>query len=148
MVEHTPYNMSDSIVCCDPEEVIFTETSYGDEMYIIRSGRVEISRMNEYGKQVLNVLEKGDFFGEMALLSDTPRTATATSIGPTTLLLLNKKAVVARIKSNPAFALNLLAGLSKRLTITTSRLMGYITAVEEHFHESNMACTQSLSDTE
>ena len=148
MVERTPYNISDSIVCYDPEEVIFTESSYGDEMYLIRSGRVEISRMNEYGKQVLNVIEKGDFFGEMALLGDTPRTATATAIEATTLLLLDRKAVVARIKSNPAFALNLLAGLSKRLTTTTSRLMGYITAVEEHVHESNIACTQSLSNEE
>ena len=146
MVEQTPYDMSDFIVCCDPGKVIFTESSYGDEMYIIRSGKVEISRTTEHGKQILAIIEKGGFFGEMALLSDTPRTATATAIEATTLLPLSKKSVVSRIESNPAFAMNLLIGLSERLMSTTSRLMGYITAMEEHVHESNMAYIQPVPD--
>ncbi len=139
-------NMSDLIACCDRGEVIFTENNYGDEMYIVRSGKVEISRMTEHGKQVLAIIGKGGFFGEMALLNDTPRTATATAVETTTLLTFSKEAVVARIKSNPAFALELLAGLSERLMYTTSRLMGHIAAMEEYVHESNVACTQLSSN--
>ncbi len=99
MVEQTPHNKSGFMVCCDPGEVIFTESSYGDEMYIIRSGKVEISRTTEHGKQILAVIEKGGFFGEMALLNDTPRTATVTAIEATTLLPLNKNSVVSKINS-------------------------------------------------
>ena len=146
MIEQTPHNKSDFIVCCDPGEVIFTESSYGDEMYIIRSGKVEISRTTEHGKQILAVIEKGGFFGEMALLNDTPRTATVTAIEATTLLPLNKNSVVSKINSSPTFTLSLLTCLSDRLMNTTSRLMGYITALEEHIHESNMACTQPFPD--
>ena len=58
-------------------EIIFREGDLGTEMYIISEGKVEI--LNRLGEddRVLAVLEKGDFFGEMSVLEDLPRAATA-----------------------------------------------------------------------
>jgi CRP-like cAMP-binding protein len=122
MVENNDYDMLDSIYYYEDGEVIFSEGSYGDEMYVVYSGGVELSRLVNNEKKVLTVLGKDSFFGEMALLSDTMRTATATAIGRTALLPFDKKAMVKRIETNPKFALHLIDSLTERLIRTTSRL--------------------------
>jgi CRP-like cAMP-binding protein len=58
-------------------ETIFKENDLGTEMYIVHEGRVEILKDLSGEQRSLAVLEKGDFFGEMAILEDLPRTATA-----------------------------------------------------------------------
>jgi len=128
-------NMLDSISYYEDGEVIFAEGSHGDMMYVIHSGQVELSRMVEDEKKVLIVLGRDGFFGEMALLSDTKRTATATAIGRTMLLPLDREAMVDRIESNPTFALHLITSLSERLMRTTSTLITLITAIREHNDE-------------
>lgn len=142
MVGYNTSDMRDSIVYCDCREVIFAEKNLGDEMYVIHSGKVEISRMTDRGKQILCVLGKGSFFGEMALLSDTPRTATAIAIEPTTLLPFTKEAMIERIENNPTFALSLIIALSERLMNTTSSLMEQI----ETMKRSEMAYAQASLD--
>lgn len=132
MTECRPQNLSDCIAYCNNGEEIFTEGSNGSEMYVVHSGKVEISRETSRGKQVLAIIEKGGFFGEMAILSDTSRTATATAIEPTILIRSNKDAMVERVQKNPAFALELLIGLSARLMSTTTTLMEKISEVERH----------------
>ena len=126
MTESNSYDMVDSTVCCDNGEVIFSEGSCGDKMYVIHSGRVEISRMSECGKQILAIIGAGSFFGEMALLNKTLRTATATALEPTTLHLLSKESMIARIENDPTFALNLITVLSERLINTTSKFIDQI----------------------
>ncbi len=56
----------------DKNDVIFHEGDMGDTMYIIQSGIVEISRIKDCNKNVLAILEKGNFFGEMALIDKCP----------------------------------------------------------------------------
>jgi len=133
MVENNDnnYDVFDSICYYEDGEVIFTEGSYGDEMYVIHSGEVEISRMTNEGKKVLTILTKDGFFGEMALLSDSPRTATAISIGKSVLLPFDKEAMMRRIESNPRFAMHLLTSLSERLMKTTASLTELIDATEK-----------------
>ena len=60
--------------------VLFREGDAGDEMYILQSGRVAIKKKVQDGETVLAVLEKGDFFGEMAMLERLPRSATAEEV--------------------------------------------------------------------
>ena len=67
-----------------PGTTIVRKGERGDAMYLIASGRVEVASTN--GKVVL---EEGDFFGEIALLSREPRIATVTAVRPTDLLVLD-----------------------------------------------------------
>jgi CRP/FNR family cyclic AMP-dependent transcriptional regulator len=132
MVGHDTYDMIDSIAYYEDGEIIFAEGSHGDEMYVIHSGEVELSRTINNEEKVLTVLAKDSFFGEMALLSDTTRTATAIARGRTALLPFDKEAMVKRIENNPKFALHLITSLSERLMKTTSTLITLITAVKLH----------------
>src|ERR1700734_565942 len=70
-------------------EYIFREGDLGTEMYIIHEGKVEI--LNRLGEEarVLAVLEKGDFFGEMSVLEDLPRAASARAQTDSRLLQIN-----------------------------------------------------------
>src|SRR5215471_9003066 len=62
----------------DADEPVFVETEPGAGMYVIRSGRIDIVLQYKSEKHLLLAeLEPGDFFGEMALLGDTTRSATA-----------------------------------------------------------------------
>ncbi|MFW6139446.1 MAG: cyclic nucleotide-binding domain-containing protein, partial [Spirochaetota bacterium] len=71
--------------------VIFKEGEPGETMYIIQKGRVKITkRVNDIDK-ILTVLQKGDFFGEMAIIRQTTRSATATAIDTCELLAFNRE---------------------------------------------------------
>lgn len=92
--------------------IIFHQNDPGDAMYIIQSGAVEISHTDENGrKRVLALLEKGDFFGEIALFQDVPRSATVTAIKKTRLLPFTKNSLLKRIQTDPGVALHLMTGL-------------------------------------
>ncbi|HUF16687.1 MAG TPA: cyclic nucleotide-binding domain-containing protein [Thermoanaerobaculia bacterium] len=73
------------------EEVVFREGEPGDAFYLIRNGMVKISRTSGEKEIVLSYLVSGNFFGESALLSDAPRTATVTTIFPSELIRLSKR---------------------------------------------------------
>jgi len=69
----------------DDGQVIFREGKYGDWIYVILAGSVEISRVIEGEKYIIAVLKPGEIFGELGFLGGIKRTATATAIGETTL---------------------------------------------------------------
>jgi len=72
-------------------QVIFEEGSFGDWIYMIESGCVEISRIVNGQKVVVETLSEGDVFGEIAFLAGVPRTATATSKGNTTVGVVDRE---------------------------------------------------------
>ncbi len=129
------YDILDSVSYYEDGEIIFTEGSCGNEMYVIHSGQVEISKIINNQKKVLAILGKDSLFGEMALLCNTPRTATATALGKTTLLPFNEEAMIRRIESNPIFALSLIRSLSDRLMRTTSSMKELVTVMREYDDE-------------
>jgi len=72
-------------------EKIFQEGEVGTEMYLIGAGKVRISKMVPgVGEEALAILEPGSYFGEMALIDDTPRSADATANIPCTLYVIQK----------------------------------------------------------
>jgi CRP-like cAMP-binding protein len=71
-------------------EIIFTEGSHGDWIYVIEEGAAEISRVIDGQKMVIEILKPGDLFGEMAYIAKMPRTATATAKGLTTLGIIDR----------------------------------------------------------
>ena len=72
-------------------QIIFKEGTFGDWVYVIEEGTVEISKDVEGNKVIIEVLGPEEIFGEMAFLIDIPRTATARSIGATTLGIVDRQ---------------------------------------------------------
>lgn len=96
-------------------EVVFRQGDTGNAMYIIQSGAVEVSQQNKGRETVIAILEKGDFFGEMALLQNEFRSATITAISRTRLIPLTKDLFVDRLKRDPDVSLHLLKKLIQRI---------------------------------
>jgi CRP/FNR family cyclic AMP-dependent transcriptional regulator len=105
-------------------EVIFKEGSTGSEMYLIRRGRVLLSvRQNETQEVPLIVLNRGDFFGEMALVDDSPRSATASAVDDDTeLIVMDRGRFLFMVRQQPEFALSLMHTLCRRLRDMDKRL--------------------------
>jgi CRP/FNR family cyclic AMP-dependent transcriptional regulator len=105
-------------------EVIFEEGSIGSEMYLIHSGRVLLSvRQNETQQVPLVVLNPGDFFGEMALVDDSPRSATASAVDDDTqLIIIDRARFLFMVRQQPEFALSLMHTLCRRLRDMDKRL--------------------------
>ncbi len=73
-----------------PGEVIFAEGDSGDEAYIVEAGAVEISKRTDNAELVLSILQPGQVIGEMSLIDETPRMATARAAKKTTLIVIPK----------------------------------------------------------
>ncbi len=85
-----------------PGEILFHEGDIGRALYILESGRVELSRKSPTGDLlVLAVLEPGDYFGEMSLLDECARSATAAAMEPVKVHLLYKTELEKLIKHVP-----------------------------------------------
>ena len=117
------------ILCYEDGEVIFEEDSIGSDMYIIESGKVEISQRISGRRTTIAVLGKGDFFGEMAMFTDESRSASAIAIGDTTLMSFSMAEVLQRMEINPQFTIILMQTLVNRLRSTTSTLRNLIARV-------------------
>ncbi len=97
-------------------KVLFREGDAGEDMYIIQSGRVAIKKRTGANKDVtLAVLEKGDFFGEMAVLERMPRSASAEMAEGGDLIVISGDTFGDMIKSNPEIAFRMLRKYSIRL---------------------------------
>jgi CRP/FNR family cyclic AMP-dependent transcriptional regulator len=105
-------------------EVIFEEGSGGSEMYLIHSGRVLLSvRQSETREVPLAFLSPGDFFGEMALVDDSPRSATASAVeDDTELIVVDRARFLFMVRQQPEFALSLMHTLCRRLRDMDKRL--------------------------
>lgn len=95
--------------------VLFREGDRGDEMYVIRSGAVRITKTIRGDEKVLAVLGPGEFLGELAILNGKPRTATATVIEPMSCLLVEARTLESMVAKNTEIALRLIKKLARRL---------------------------------
>jgi CRP/FNR family cyclic AMP-dependent transcriptional regulator len=95
-------------------EVIFHQGDVGTALYIIRKGEVAIRLSSPDGKEViLALLDRGDFFGELALLDGEPRSSDAVAREETDLLSIQREDFRVFLNSRPKVALGLLANLSR-----------------------------------
>ncbi len=98
-----------------PGAVIFRQGETGDSLYLIQSGAVEYSYKQGETDTVLTILEKGDFFGEMALFGQERRPATVRATQETRLLPLTRASLLERVQYDPGVAFHLLRGLYLRI---------------------------------
>jgi len=95
--------------------LLFHENDPGEEMFIIQIGKVKISKKVRNIEKTLVVLGKGEFFGEMAILNDKPRSATAEVVEDSEILVIDRKTFETMIRGNAEIALRIIKKLSARL---------------------------------
>jgi CRP/FNR family transcriptional regulator, cyclic AMP receptor protein len=99
-------------------QIIVTQGTPGQAFYMVLSGRVEIVR----DTNSLGTFGPGDFFGDMALLDQAPRSATIRAVEDTTCLMLSSWDFRALLEQHPTIAIKLLEVLSRRLRVADERL--------------------------
>src|SRR5204862_5735984 len=95
-------------------DIIFSEGDIGTEMFIIQSGIVELFKSIGGETRVLATLEKGDFFGEMSVLDDVPRNASARAKTAVEAVRINGATVDTMLKTNTEIPNRMMSTLSRR----------------------------------
>ena len=99
------------------DEIIFREGDTGDAFYLIVSGSVRISTIVPgVGEEALTILREGEYFGEMALIDDAPRSASAIANDDTILLLIEKDNFQKLLEQETGIAYKLLWVFTKTLS--------------------------------
>ncbi len=100
----------------DEGRVLFRKGDPGDSLYVVLAGRIAIGTTSGDGKEVvLNVLGRGEVFGEIALLDGKARTADATAMAECHLLVLERSDFMPFLESHPEVAARLIAVLCERV---------------------------------
>ena len=105
--------------------VILLAEEEGDTLFIIDKGKVKVTILSEDGRElILDILSKGNFFGEMSLLDGRPRSATVVAIEDSKLLILRRGDFVRLIESIPRIAAQVMAILASRLRKADQKIEG------------------------
>ena len=95
---------------------IFKEGDAGDALYVVKSGRVQISAVIGNGeRQVLSRVPPGDVFGELAIIDNQPRSATAMAETVTTVYVVPREAMIDMLTSSPQFSFSMMREITQRL---------------------------------
>jgi CRP-like cAMP-binding protein len=106
----------------EPGEIIFGEGDTSTEMFIIQEGRVVVTKQVAGSDVYLATLERGDFFGEMALLDSQPRHATCAAVERTRLIAIKSGELLMKLRRDPTFALEMLQTMSRRIRLLDDKL--------------------------
>ncbi|MDR2435192.1 MAG: Crp/Fnr family transcriptional regulator [Treponema sp.] len=104
-------------------EMIFSEFEPGDTFYLIQSGRVELVKIIGDIERTLDILQPSEMFGEMAILENSPRSATAIALDRVKVLEFNAQNFEILMLGNPQIALKLLKMFAKRIYDSKRRFM-------------------------
>jgi CRP-like cAMP-binding protein len=107
----------------DDKQVIFKEGTFGDWMYVVEEGSVEISRTSEGNKIVITNLKAGEIIGEVAYITKGARSATATAIGKTTVGMIDRNYFDNEFNTLSSDFQLVLKTLATRLKATTDTLI-------------------------
>jgi uncharacterized membrane protein len=101
--------------------LLFREGDRGGTMYILQSGRVELTVRDKMEQPVtLRFVEPGEVFGEMSLLDNAPRSASALAVTDIDVLVINREALLVVFERHPGVSLRMLEIMSQRLRETTA----------------------------
>ena len=107
--------------------VILFEDDPGDSLFVVREGRVKVVLIGEDGREViLGVLGVGEYFGELSLIDDRPRSAHVIAMEESNLLVLRREDFRKRVESSPSVAWSLLTELSRRLRRADDKIGGLV----------------------
>ena len=112
-------------------DIIFEENSIGKEMYIILTGNAKVIKKKDGAETTLATLEEGDFFGEMSLFDNSPRSATVKALGDIKLLEINQKNFLKKISRDPSLAFRMLEKMSQRIRNSDEIILNYIVEIKD-----------------
>jgi len=115
----------------EPGELIFEEDEEGDHMFIIQEGQVQISRTINGKDTPMALLEKGEFFGEMAIVNRIRRTARARAHQRTQLLAFDRVGLEQLVEKNPKIALSIIDRLCRRLGTANTQIRQMAQVLDE-----------------
>lgn len=108
---------------CKPNEAVFLKGDPGNSMMAVVRGRVRISSYSSEGREVvLNVINPGEVFGEIALIDGGSRTADAFAMDATELVVLSRRDFLPFLERNPEICIKLLEVLCQRLRATSAQV--------------------------
>jgi CRP/FNR family transcriptional regulator/CRP/FNR family cyclic AMP-dependent transcriptional regulator len=97
-------------------KTIVEEGLGGDYMYVLREGQVKVTKLSADGREkILELLEAGDFFGEMSLLDSGPRSATVKTMREARVLALSRNDFLSLLRRSPDLAMAVIQELTRRL---------------------------------
>src|SRR6266540_4360129 len=128
-------------------QVIFTTDRLGGTLYIIQAGQVELSIVDDDGdKLVLELMESGDFFGELSLLDGGNRSATATATQRTDTLVLERHEFLDLMLQKPHMAQDVMVALAKRIRRTDNLLRRRVSRNVNEIADEKLTVGQRIAD--
>ena len=113
--------------------MIILEEEYGDLVFVVQTGTIKITRVNDEGKEViLALLGPGEIFGELAILDGEARSANALAQENCQLLAINKEDFLEILKNNFSVSYNLMCELAKRLRKSDQQIEALSLSDAEH----------------
>ncbi len=109
----------------EADQVIFSESEPGHEMYIIKSGRVKVVKTKGSEEKLLSLLGPGSLFGEMALIEAKPRSATVVALEKTEVLMVTYTDLEQILSSKPEFLYKLIKVFCKRIRFTSCQINNF-----------------------
>ncbi len=94
---------------------IFHEGDLGTEMFIIHEGQVEILQESAAGPRQIALLDRGDFFGEMSILEELPRNASARAVSDVKIIMIDGATFDSMLRGNPEIGIRIMRKLSRRV---------------------------------
>jgi len=115
--------MTYSVVQYEPQEFIFKQGDPGDLMYLVQAGEVEV--LQDFGghENQVAVLERGDFFGEMAVLDEEPRTHSVRALSDAKLIKIDRAGFQSMLMRNAEIAVRMIRKLGLRLLAAEDMLV-------------------------
>jgi len=129
-------------------ETLFRKGESGSSMYVIEDGEIEIflpvgPPVNEVQ---LTVLKEGEFFGELSLFADTPRTATARALSGTKLVEMQRGDFITFVMERPSVGISMLSEMAKRLQLTNELITSLASKNPNEEIEETLSFSDRIAD--
>ena len=131
----------------EAEQTIFNAGDLGDELYIINYGEVELSIRDTAGQKiVVKIAGEDDLFGELSMLDNRPRSATAVTLTDTELFVLDRDDLVLLFQKRPDAALNMIASMGDLLREADNLLRTRVSRNVNEEMEEHLSALQRIAD--
>jgi uncharacterized membrane protein len=131
----------------DSEETLFNAGDSGESLYIVKSGAIELFIKDNSGQKiVLKIAEESDIFGEISMLDNRPRSASAVALEPTELFSLDRDDLLLLFQKKPDTGLNMLAAMSEMLRQTDNLLQTRVSRNVNEEMEEKLSTLQRIAD--